>query len=124
MLKIGNRRFTSAIGLKDINNQYGQVFLEPEKLYKYDREKIKPAYRDIFGNYVDNQRLAIDSYISENRIVKKYFDSFNNPFDTQEEAQLSIVEGIKENLTYNPFYEFKVKEVNQTEYDLKINPFI
>ncbi|MGZ9428534.1 hypothetical protein [Mycoplasma sp. 1012] len=124
LLKIGNRRFTSAIGLKDTNNQYGQVFLEPEKLYKYDREKIKPAYRDIFGNYVDNQRLAIDSYISENRIVKKYFDSFNNPFDTQEEAQLSIVEGIKENLTYNPFYEFKVKEVNQPEYDLKINPFI
>ncbi|MGZ9413799.1 hypothetical protein [Mycoplasma sp. Z386] len=124
MLKIGNRRFTSAIGLKDINNQYGQVFLEPEKLYKYDREKIKPAYRDIFGNYVDNQRLAIDSYISENRIVKKYFDSFNNPFDTQEEAQLSIVEGIKENLTYNPFYEFKVKELNHPEYDLKINPFI
>ncbi|MGZ9453798.1 hypothetical protein ACXX84_01900 [Mycoplasma sp. AC157] len=124
LLKIGNRRFTSAIGLKDTNNQYGQVFLEPEKLYKYDREKIKPAYRDIFGNYVDNQRLAIDSYISENRIVKKYFDSFNNPFDTQEEAQLSIVEAIKENLTYNPFYEFKVKEVNQPEYDLKINPFI
>ncbi|MGZ9428538.1 hypothetical protein [Mycoplasma sp. 1012] len=124
LLKIGNRRFTSAIGLKDTNNQYGQVFLETEKLYKYDREKIKPAYRDIFGNYVDNQRLAIDSYISENRIVKKYFDSFNNPFDTQEEAQLSIVEGIKENLTYNPFYEFKVKEVNQPEYDLKINPFI
>ncbi|MCV3753416.1 hypothetical protein OF364_01115 [Mycoplasma enhydrae] len=86
----------------------------------YDSSKIKPAYKNIYNNYVPDKQSAISTYLDESDIIKRYLDLYGNEYKNEPEAKKSILDNYDRNTINNLFYEYKDKQ-NELHY---FNPFV